>query len=181
MRTMARLKAAGHSNREIARRLGVSEKAIRKLLARVDRALAERALRDPLGPGPVGEVEALAHRTRARAVVVLAQAQPGFDVPETAANERRSSDYDGFTDFLTELVAQARAFPGQILYAYGDDHTFRVHQPFSDPIDATWFEGRLVPNLTALQTYGNPYPYWVKVHVDTDSPGVFSFEPRIPR
>jgi hypothetical protein len=123
----------------------------------------------------------LAHRIRARAVVVLAQAQPGFDVPETAANERQSADYDGFTDFLTELVAQARDFPGQILYAYGDDHTFRVHQPFSDPIEANWFEGKLVPNLTALQTYGSPYPYWVEVHVDTDSPGVFSFEPRIPR
>ncbi len=122
-----------------------------------------------------------ARRHGAKAVVVAAQAQPGFDVPETAVNERLSPDYNGFDPFLRALVDEARAFGGQVLYAYGDDHTFRVNQPFSYPIEKTWFEGAVVPNLTALQTYGNPYPGWVKVRVDTRSPGVFSFEPRLTR
>ena len=122
----------------------------------------------------------LARRIGARGVVVAAQASPGFDIPQTAVNERLSPSTNGFDDFLNAIVAEARQFHGQVLYVYGDDHIFQVSMPFSDPVSAP-YATNLVTNVVAVQTFGANHPWWVEINVDPDSRSVFSVEPRVAR
>jgi transposase len=111
MRTMARLKAAGHSNREIARRLGVSEKAIRKLLARQGfRAPRAEQVSLPL-PAPaadpnlsVGTPDPTVPTVESPAAPV-ASADPNLSAPAPAADWPASFDADPADRRLDRLFA----------------------------------------------------------------------------
>ncbi len=81
---------------------------------------------------------------------------------------------------MNAIVAEATQFDGQVLYAYGDDHIFQVHMPFSNPVSAP-YATNLVTNVVAVQTFGANHPWWVEVNVDPDSRSVFSVEPRVGR
>jgi transposase len=87
-RTVARLKAEGHSNREIARRMGVNEKAIRKLLSRQGwSAPRVEQARLPL-PEPAADPNLSAHIAPAAVPTVestaspAAAADPNLSAPE---------------------------------------------------------------------------------------------------
>jgi hypothetical protein len=113
-----------------------------------------------------------ARNTEARAIMIIMHANPGFDLPDTAANERTAAGVDGYTALLDVIVAEARAFPGQVALVHGSTHYFRVDKPLVNLAN-------MVPNLTRLETFGSPNLDWVKVTADPRSRSYFVFEPMV--
>jgi hypothetical protein len=115
----------------------------------------------------------VAKAERAPGIMIVMQADPGFDRPETSNhNERLDPTMDGHTALLADLVKESRAFHGQVALVHGDTHYFQVDKPLSSTID-------LVANLTRVETFGNPNVHWVKATIHPSSPNVFAFEPQI--
>ena len=108
----------------------------------------------------------------ARAVMIIMQADPGFDLPETSVNERNDPAVDGYTDLLNALVAETKAFRGQVVLVHGDTHFFKLDKPLID-------QAHLIPNLTRLETFGSPDVDWVKGTADPKSRNYFTFEPMV--
>jgi len=114
----------------------------------------------------------LARRNSAPGLVLVMQAEPGFDLPETAADERTSPDSDGYTAFLDALMAETRAFAGEVLFVHGDTHVFKLDKPLIR-------RSELLANFTRLETFGSPNAHWIRVVVDPDMRGVFAIQPMI--
>jgi hypothetical protein len=113
----------------------------------------------------------LARQSGARGVMVIIQADPGFDLPETETlNERADPGRDGYTAFLDFIGAETQQFSGQVVLVHGDTHFFKVDKPLFD-------QAHLLPNLTRLETFGSPNIHWVKVDVDPSDPQVFAIKP----
>jgi hypothetical protein len=111
--------------------------------------------------------------SNARAVMIVMQADPGFDLPETAdVNERNNPGVDGYTDLLHALVDETKAFAGQVVLVHGDTHFFKLDKPLVAHRD-------LLPNFTRLETFGSPNVDWVKVTADPRSRNYFTFEPMV--
>ena len=109
----------------------------------------------------------LARSGKAAGIVLVFQADPGFDLPETEKkNERKDPAFDGYTNFLDKLVEEARSYAGQVLIVHGDTHYFKVDKPLID-------QAHPMPNITRLQTFGSPNANWVRVDVDPASRDVF--------
>lgn len=102
-------------------------------------------------------------------LMVVIQANPGFDTPES---DNKKPDDDGYTAFLDALAEESRAFDGQVVLVHGDSHYFRIDMPL---LEAT----RKVANLTRVETFGSPNIHWVMVDVDATSRTVFTFRPMI--
>lgn len=117
--------------------------------------------------------QAKAHK--AAGLVVVVQADPGFDLPETEdKDESTAPGVSGYRYFMKQLVAQTEQFKGQVLFVHGDTHFFKMDKPLYGP-------GNMLTNLTRLQTFGSPSLHWVKVTVDTASANVFQVTPVIVR
>lgn len=109
----------------------------------------------------------LARETGQKAVVVIFQANPGFE------EYAQSQPETGYRPLLDHLLAETRAFPGQVVAVHGDSHTQRIDHPLRDPAD-----GSPVANFTRVETYGYPFMGWVRVRVDPASQPLLKFEPR---
>jgi len=72
----------------------------------------------------------------------------------------------GFDRFREQLAEVAVRYPGPIVVAHGDTHTFRIDTPFA-----------AAPRMTRVEVFGPPQRGAVIVDVDPDSPNVFSFAP----
>jgi hypothetical protein len=121
------------------------------------------------------------------AVMLIGQANPGFDAADpTRAPVRNASTLaetdgqpDGFHDFLTALRAHAIAFRKPVVYVHGDSHYFRSDKPLLDA------QGRRLENFTRVETFGDNAPngtndvQWLRVLVDPQSRDVFAFQPQI--
>ena len=103
----------------------------------------------------------LARRGRARAVVILMQANPWVSP---------TSYYFGYRELLTTFVAQARAFPGEVLLVHGDTHRYRVDRPLRDPATRA-----PVANFTRVEVFGHPTMNWVRIRV-TEQDGRVRFD-----
>ena len=114
----------------------------------------------------------LARGSGAKGLMVVIQGDPGFNVPETPANERTAAGVDGYTPLLDTLVEETQAFPGQVVLVHGDLHFFTLDKPLVD-------QAHLLPNFTRLQTFGSPNVDWVKVAADPRSRNYFVFEPMV--
>jgi len=130
---------------------------------------------------------AAATDTRSAAVMIIAQANPGWDrsdptrapVRDPLTLAQADAAPDGFKDFLLALREQVIAFRRPVAYVHGDSHYFRVDKPFLDA------RGRRLENFTRVETFGNSAAngnndvQWLKVVVDPTSREVFSYEPMI--
>ena len=129
---------------------------------------------------------AVAAQRGSRAVLLVGQANPGFDEADpTRAPVRDSRTLlgpqgpDGFTAFLRALREEAIAFDRPVVFAHGDSHVFRVDKPLHDA------EGRRIQHVTRVETPGDQAQngsndvQWVKIAVDPRDPEVFSFEHEI--
>src|SRR5262249_6836320 len=106
-------------------------------------------------------------------IMIVIQADPGFDVPETEeVDESRTTDHNGYHAFLDALTAETRGFAGQVVLVHGDTHFFKVDKPL---INAT----NLLANFTRVQTFGSPNIHWIRVTVDPASRNVFTIQPMI--
>ncbi len=76
-----------------------------------------------------------------------------------------------FDAFLAQLAEGAQALRKPVLFVHGDSHVYRVDKPFRDR------SGRIVENLTRLETFGSPVVGWVNVAVDRNDPALFRIEP----
>lgn len=108
-----------------------------------------------------------------RGIVLVIQADPGFDLPETEeVDESLAPDFSGYRNFIQQLVKQTEKFDGQVMLVHGDTHFFKMDKPLYSP-------NRVLPNLVRVQTFGSPSLHWVKVTVDTRSDGLFVVQPVI--
>jgi len=129
------------------------------------------------------ETFAKAKRTDAAAVLLVIQANPGFDQSDPTRaplrDPRALSPEDGFARFLRTLRDETVAFRKPVVLVHGDSHYFRVDKPLLDA------QGRRIENFTRLETpgdnaqNGNNDAQWVKVAVEPDSREVFSFQPQV--
>ncbi|HEX2023372.1 MAG TPA: hypothetical protein VHF00_01595 [Acidimicrobiales bacterium] len=112
----------------------------------------------------------MAIRDRAAGVMLVIQANPGFDV--VSADDRAGQQLDGFDAFLDALRAETVRFAKPVALVHGDTHRYRLDHPLLER------SGAPIPNLVRLETWGHPFVSWVKATVDASDPAVFRFEPQ---
>ncbi|WP_408597652.1 hypothetical protein [Limnohabitans sp.] len=138
-----------------------------------DAANTEFSERDVANIEWLKDAFAKAKSQAAKGLVVVIQANPGFDLSETwPLDETTLPEYSGYRKWMSALVAQTEGFGGQVLLVHGDDHFFKVDKPLYSP-------NKLLKNFTRVQTFGSPSNHWVKVTVDTATPNVFAIQPII--
>jgi hypothetical protein len=150
----------------------ISAKSVR-MQADCDVDSAEHLARDAASVDYLRETFACVRADHAAGLMVVIQADPGFDWPETeTVNERLLPGFEGWTALLDALASETGSFDRRVALVHGDTHLFKVDQPlFSQP--------NLLQNFTRVETLGSPNVNWVKVNVDPRSRNVFSFEPMI--
>ena len=117
----------------------------------------------------IDETFAVASAKNAKGVFLCMQANPGFEAASTSADRR------GFNEIVNKIAAKTIAFGRPVVVGHGDSHYFRVDKPLVVPT-AGGGASRRLENLTRVETFGDTDVHWVKVKVDPNSPGVFSFE-----
>jgi hypothetical protein len=121
------------------------------------------------------------------AVMIISQADPGFDLsdptraplrdPKTLAETDGAPD--GFQSFLQAVRDDTIAFGRPVAYVHGDSHYFRIDKPLLDS------SGKRLENFTRIETFGDNAAnglndvHWVKALVDPQSRDVFAFQPQI--
>ena len=110
---------------------------------------------------------ALARRDQLRAVMLIMQANPHFEVASTNRVRR------GFNEMLELLERETAGFDRPVVLVHGDSHYFRIDQPLLGRRSR-----RRLENFTRVETFGNPDVHWVHVSVDWRDPNVFQFQPR---
>jgi hypothetical protein len=130
--------------------------------------------------------------TKAVAVMLIIQANPGFDLddpnrapqrdPATLASGTQPpspTSGSGYDELLTELRERTVAFGKPVALVHGDSHYTRVDKPLLDAA------GRRIWNFTRVETPGDNAQtgttdvQWVKVLVDPRSDEVFSFQQEV--
>jgi len=122
------------------------------------------------------------------AVMLISQANPGFDLTDPRTSPRNPTTLiqadllaDGFRVYLTALRDEVVAFRKPVAYVHGDSHYFRLDRPMLDSL------GRRLENFTRVETFGdNASPVtlnndvqWLKVLVDPNSREVFAYQAQI--
>lgn len=146
--------------------------------AECDADNAEYLARDAANISFLRESFQVAKNRNAAGLMVVMQADPVFDLPETeTVNERTSvvdglPPHEGYDAFLAALTEETKAFSGQVVLVHGDTHFYKVDKPLVTQAD-------LVKNFTRVETFGSPNLHWIKVFVNTKNPNVFTFQPMI--
>ena len=78
---------------------------------------------------------------------------------------------NGYSDFFHTLVEETQGFDGQVVLVHGDSHYFKMDKAMFNE------DGRLTPNFTRIEVFGNEDNSWVEMTVDPSSDSVFSFQP----
>lgn len=145
---------------------------------------AEFAARNAANIRWLRESFAVAQAQDAAAVMLISQANPGWDGSDGTRAPRRDPRTlaqtdgapDGFRDFLLALREAVTDFRRPVAYVHGDSHYFRVDKPLLDA------QGRRLENFTRIETPGNNAAsgnndvHWVKVEADPRSRDVFSVQ-----
>jgi hypothetical protein len=113
---------------------------------------------------------ALATRDHLRAVMLIMQADPHFDLAVTNRLRR------GFNEMLEVIEKETLAFNKPVVLVHGDSHYFRIDQPLLGSRSR-----RRIENFTRAETFGNPDVHWLRVSVDWGDPNVFQFHPQYVR
>jgi hypothetical protein len=128
-----------------------------------------------------------ATRRHSAAVMLITQADPGFDLSDVTRAPLRDpktlaetdGQPDGFQSFLSALRDQVIAFRRPVAYVHGDSHYFRIDKPFQNAA------GQRLENFTRVETFGDHQEngdndvHWLKVEVDPTSREVFSYQEQI--
>ncbi|HZU29773.1 MAG TPA: hypothetical protein VFB79_01585 [Candidatus Angelobacter sp.] len=130
---------------------------------------------------------AVAKARNSAAIMLISQADPGFDLSTGVGAPLRDPRTlvetdglpDGFHDFLVALRDQVVAFQKPVAYVHGDSHYFRIDKPFLNAA------GQRLENFTRVETFGDNQQNgtndvnWLKVFVDANSREVFSYQTQI--
>lgn len=163
------LNVPGSNNNKVGATDCLSSKSVRTQ-ADCDADNAEYADRNAHNLAWLQEAFDIAQQRHAAGVMVVIQADPGFDWPETEdVNERNLPSFDGYTDLLNALVTHTTAYNGQVVLVHGDTHFFKIDKPLLDPV-------HVLKNFTRLENFGSPSVHWVKATIDPKSTNVFRFD-----
>lgn len=128
----------------------------------------------------------VAKREGSRAVGIFMQANPLFEhrLPsrrlEILGVAPLPGIPSGYADFIPALEAEVLAFGKPVVLMHGDTHFFRVDKPlFRSKEAGPGNFGRQIENFTRVETFGFPEAHWVRVIVDLNDAGVFSFKEEI--
>ncbi len=121
-----------------------------------DDAIAEHLHRDALNAKWLDETVAAA--SDAAGLFLFIHANPKWDAPWWEPT--------GFDRFRDQLARAAASFPGPIVVAHGDTHTFRIDKPFPG-----------APQMTRVEMFGPPQRGAVIVDTDPERLEVFQFVP----
>jgi hypothetical protein len=133
------------------------------------------------------ETFAAAEDRRSTAIMLISQANPGWDLSDPTRAPLRDPRTlaqtdglpDGFQEFLLALREEVVEFRRPVAYVHGDSHYFRVDKPLLDA------QGRRLENFTRVETFGNSAAtgnndvQWLKIFVTPRSREVFTYEPQI--
>ena len=168
----ATLNVPGSNNNKILDEKDCTQKSARTA-AQCEASNAEYLERDAANVRWMQEAFSQAKAGKARGIVLVIQADPGFDLPETeGVDESQAAGVSGYRNFISHVITETEQFAGQVLLVHGDTHFFKVDKPLYSPT-------RLLANLTRLQTFGSPLIHWVRVSVEPKNPNVFTVQPVI--
>lgn len=168
----AGLNIPGSNNNKVLDEKDCSQKSARTP-AQCEASNAEYLERDAANVAWMQQAFQAAKDQKALGLVLVIQADPGFDLPETEdVDESQAPGVSGYRNFIEKLVAETEQFKGQVLLVHGDTHFFKMDKPLHSPT-------RLLANLTRLQTFGSPLIHWVRVTVDAKNANVFTIQPVI--
>ena len=128
-----------------------------------------------------------ARASNSAAVMLISQADPGFDATDPTRGPVRDpmtlaetdGQPDGFQAFLLALRDEVVAFRKPVAYVHGDSHYFRIDKPFLNA------QGQRLENFTRVETFGdnqangNNDVHWLKVLVDAATRDVFAYQSQI--
>jgi hypothetical protein len=138
---------------------------------RTPEADAEYADRNSANLAWIKECFALAKRSNSKGILLVAQANPGFELDST--DKRRS----GYNDFIATLETETGNFPGQVVFVHGDTHYFRIDKPLPYFTDETQLPR--MKNFTRVETFGSPNVHWLRAFYDPENPNLFEFKQQI--
>lgn len=168
------LNVPGSNNNLVLNAKECSAKSVRKT-PECDAANAEYLERDTANIAWLAASFAQAKAQKSRGIVLVLQADPGFDLPETEeVDESTDLGHAGYRNFMAAVVKETEQYAGQVLFVHGDTHFFKLDKPLYSPT-------KMLPNLTRLQTFGSPLLHWVQVAVDVESANVFTVQPVVVR
>jgi len=127
----------------------------------------EFGLRNAANIAWIKESFAIAATENLRAVMVIMQANPHFELAATNRLRR------GFNEMLDVIERETLAFGKPVVLVHGDSHYFRIDQPLLGAKSR-----RRIENFTRVETFGNPDVHWLRVSVDWREPSVFRFQPQ---
>ncbi len=129
-------------------------------------AQAEYAGRNRANIAWLREAFAEARSRGDRGIVLFMHADPRFGIDP----KQRS----GFNDFHEALLAEVRAYEGEVLLVHGDSHIYRIDKPLRDS------SGQMIPNFTRVVVFGDSETWAVRFTVDPSDPALFTVRPYIP-
>ena len=127
-----------------------------------------------------------AKAANSRGVVILTQANPGFETTWPASAKTRyflrfvprgqpvPSRPLAFGDYLQTLSEELETYDKPVAYLHGDTHIFRIDKPLYSKKT-----NRLFENFTRVETFGWPDSHWVRITVDPADPQLFRFKTEI--
>jgi hypothetical protein len=148
---------------------------------------AEFAARNAANIKWLRETFSQAKSQKASAVMIVSQANPGWDLSDPTRAPLRDAKTlaetdgqpDGYKDFLLALRDEVVAFRKPVAYVHGDSHYFRIDRPFLDA------QGKRLENFTRVETFGDNQGngtndvQWLKVNVSPRSREVFTYQAQI--
>lgn len=141
-------------------------------------AAAEAVRRNQANVAWIQDTVAEARRTDAKALVLAMHASI-FDRDPPAGRYTgrtvRGGRQGPYALVAAALQEAAAGFGKPVLMIHGDDHEFMVDRPFLVAADGK--NPAQGANLMRLQVFGAPEIRAVRIGVDTDTPGVFTFSP----
>ena len=121
-----------------------------------------------------------------RGVVILTQANPGFEnfwpadrktryfIPFIPRGQALPNPKSAFGDYIGTLAGELEDFDRPVLYVHGDTHLFRNDKPLYSAKT-----GRAFENFSRVEVFGWPDSHWIKVGVDPSDPQLFVIRPQI--
>ena len=122
----------------------------------------EFAARNAANIAWIREAFGLAEKHNLKALMLIMQANPHFEMSSTNRNRR------GFNEMLSVIENRTISYGRPVVLVHGDSHYFRIDQPLVGSRSK-----RRIENFTRVETYGNPDVHWLKVTVDWRDPHVF--------
>lgn len=129
---------------------------------------------------------AFAEAADARGLVILTQANPGFEnfwpdaaktryfLPFIARGQPLPKPASAYGDYIREIAQALESYRKPVAFVHGDTHLFRVDKPLYSTKT-----GRAFENFTRVETFGWPDTHWVRITVDPSDPQLFRFKPEI--